>query len=600
MQPDGRGALNPRGVAWYRRLVEGLLERGIEPIATLYHWDLPQARQEAGGWAVRDTALRFAEYAAAMAAELGDVVEGWITHNEPWVVAFLGHAEGRKAPGIRDWPTALTVAHNLLLSHGLAVDALRAAVKAPVGITFNLNPMRGDADAVARMDAYQNRWFLDPVLRGTLSGRAVRALRARLRRRCRWLNPEDLDVISRPIDFLGVNYYNPTHVRESAECAAAGRDRSRRAGTRPRWAGRSTRADCTTCCCGCGPTTATCRSGSPRTAPRSTTSDWSTASSRIRRGSRSCATTWPPCGPRVADGVDVRRYHAWSLLDNFEWEHGYDKRFGIVRVDYATQERIPKRSALWYRDHIAAAREGGLMASIAFEEVSKVFPDGTKAVDGLSLEIADGEFTILVGPSGSGKSTALRMVAGLEEATSGDISIGSRVVNDVAPRDRDIAMVFQSYALYPHMSVAQNMGFALKMQKVGSDSIRSRVGRAASRLGIGELLERRPRALSGGQRQRVALGRAIVRSPEAFLMDEPLSNLDAKLRVEMRAYIARLHQELGTTTLVRHPRPDRGDDDGRPRRGHARREAWSRSTRPSGSTRTRRTCSWPASSAPRR
>jgi multiple sugar transport system ATP-binding protein len=189
------------------------------------------------------------------------------------------------------------------------------------------------------------------------------------------------------------------------------------------------------------------------------------------------------------------------------------------------------------------------MAQITFEDVSKVFPDGTRAVDGLDLEIADGEFTILVGPSGSGKSTALRMVAGLEDASSGAISIGSRVVNDVAPKDRDIAMVFQSYALYPHMSVDQNMGFALKMQRVEKPSIRDRVGRAATRLGIGELLARRPRALSGGQRQRVALGRAIVRQPEAFLMDEPLSNLDAKLRVEMRAYIARLHQELGTTTL---------------------------------------------------
>ncbi|WP_028057746.1 ABC transporter ATP-binding protein [Candidatus Solirubrobacter pratensis] len=189
------------------------------------------------------------------------------------------------------------------------------------------------------------------------------------------------------------------------------------------------------------------------------------------------------------------------------------------------------------------------MAQIAFEDVSKVFPDGTRAVDGLDLEIADGEFTVLVGPSGSGKSTALRMVAGLEDATHGAISIGSRVVNDVAPKDRDIAMVFQSYALYPHMSVDDNMGFALRMQKVERESIRSRVGRTAARLGIRELLARRPRALSGGQRQRVALGRAIVRSPEAFLMDEPLSNLDAKLRVEMRAYIARLHHELGTTTL---------------------------------------------------
>jgi multiple sugar transport system ATP-binding protein len=189
------------------------------------------------------------------------------------------------------------------------------------------------------------------------------------------------------------------------------------------------------------------------------------------------------------------------------------------------------------------------MASIAFSDVSKVFADGTRAVDGLDLEIGDGEFTVLVGPSGSGKSTALRMVAGLEDATAGDITIGERLVNDVAPRDRDIAMVFQSYALYPHMSVADNMGFALKMAKVGRESIRARVGRSAGRLGIDGLLARRPRALSGGQRQRVALGRAVVRSPSAFLMDEPLSNLDAKLRVEMRAYIARLHQDLGTTTL---------------------------------------------------
>jgi multiple sugar transport system ATP-binding protein len=187
------------------------------------------------------------------------------------------------------------------------------------------------------------------------------------------------------------------------------------------------------------------------------------------------------------------------------------------------------------------------VASIAFSGVSKVFADGTKAVDALDLSVSDGEFTVLVGPSGSGKSTALRMVAGLEEATSGTIKIADRVVNDVAPKDRDIAMVFQSYALYPHMSVEDNLGFALKMQGVASRG--DRVGRVARRLGIGEQLPRRPRHLSGGQRQRVALGRAIVREPQAFLMDEPLSNLDAKLRVEMRAYIARLHQELGTTTL---------------------------------------------------
>jgi multiple sugar transport system ATP-binding protein len=189
------------------------------------------------------------------------------------------------------------------------------------------------------------------------------------------------------------------------------------------------------------------------------------------------------------------------------------------------------------------------MAGIAFEGVSKVFPDGTKAVDELTLDIPDGGFTVLVGPSGSGKSTALRMVAGLEDATSGAIRIGERLVNDIPPKDRDIAMVFQSYALYPHMDVASNMGFALKMQGQVKANIREKVGGAAARLGIGDLLARRPRALSGGQRQRVALGRAIVREPAAFLMDEPLSNLDAKLRVEMRAYLARLHQELGTTTM---------------------------------------------------
>src|ERR671931_1943585 len=158
------------------------------------------------------------------------------------------------------------------------------------------------------------------------------------------------------------------------------------------------------------------------------------------------------------------------------------------------------------------------MASISFRGVSKVFPEGTRAVDGLDLEISDGEFTVLVGPSGSGKSTALRMVAGLEDASSGAITIGERVVNDVASRDRDIAMVFQSYALYPHMSVADNMGFALRMRRMERPSVRRRVGEAARRLGIGALLGRRPRALSGGQRQRVALGRAIVREPRAFLM----------------------------------------------------------------------------------
>jgi multiple sugar transport system ATP-binding protein len=189
------------------------------------------------------------------------------------------------------------------------------------------------------------------------------------------------------------------------------------------------------------------------------------------------------------------------------------------------------------------------MARVVFDDVWKVYPDGTEAVKELSLEIEDEEFVILVGPSGCGKSTALRMVAGLEEISKGQMVIGDRVVNNLTPKERDIAMVFQSYALYPHMTVADNMGFALKLARVSKDEIDRRVNEAADILGLTEFLHRKPRALSGGQRQRVAMGRAIVRNPQAFLMDEPLSNLDAKLRVAMRAEIAQLQSRLGVTTL---------------------------------------------------
>jgi beta-glucosidase len=294
-----------------------------------------------------------------MAAALGDVVEGWITHNEPWVVAFLGHAHGRKAPGIKDWPTALSVAHNLLLSHGLAVDALRAAAPGkPVGITLNLNPMRGEEPwAVGMMDTHQNRWFLDPVLRGTYPVEML-AYYEKVFGALPALNPEDMDVISRPIDFLGVNYYNPTYVRASSEAPL----------------GVSTVV----------PRGATTAMGWPVDAGglydmlvrlRADYGDleiWITENGAAFDDERlvdgvvedPSRVTYlkdhlDALRRAVADGVNVQRYHAWSLLDNFEWEHGYDKRFGIVRVDYETQERIPKRSALWYRDHIAAVRGGG-------------------------------------------------------------------------------------------------------------------------------------------------------------------------------------------------------------------------------------------------
>lgn len=189
------------------------------------------------------------------------------------------------------------------------------------------------------------------------------------------------------------------------------------------------------------------------------------------------------------------------------------------------------------------------MSSISLKNVYKIFNDGTTAVNDFSLEIADKEFIILVGPSGCGKSTTLRMIAGLESITKGELKIGDRVVNDVAPKDRDIAMVFQSYALYPHMTVYKNMAFGLELRKIPKDEIDRRVREAAKVLDIEHLLKRKPRALSGGQRQRVALGRAMVRSPSVFLLDEPLSNLDAKLRTNMRTEIKRLHRRLGTTFI---------------------------------------------------
>ena len=189
------------------------------------------------------------------------------------------------------------------------------------------------------------------------------------------------------------------------------------------------------------------------------------------------------------------------------------------------------------------------MAEVIFDEVTKVYDDGTKAVDSLALEISDGEFMVLVGPSGCGKTTALRMVAGLEDISQGVVRIGERVVNYVPSRDRDIAIVFQSYALYPHLSVYDNIAFGLRVKKMPKAEIDRRVRDAAQVLGLEPFLKRKPRALSGGQRQRVAMGRAIVREPSAFLMDEPLSNLDAKLRVQMRAEVSRLQRDLGTTTI---------------------------------------------------
>ena len=254
------------------------------------------------------------------------------------------------------------------------------------------------------------------------------------------------------------------------------------------------------------------------------------------------------------DDIEISAYAGLTTVRQPLFDSGYlgarlllDALEGGRRL-VAAEHHLPLE--LVERSTTARTAEGAEpVADIVLEDVWKVYADGTEAVRSLDLDIADGEFMVLVGPSGCGKTTALRMVAGLEAISKGTLRIGDRVVNDVPPKDRDIAMVFQNYALYPHMSVYDNMAFGLKLQKVPKHEIDERVREAARILGLDELLDRKPKALSGGQRQRVAMGRAIVRHPQAFLMDEPLSNLDAKLRVQTRAEIARLQSDLGVTTI---------------------------------------------------
>ena len=356
--PTGRGKPNREGLDFYKRLVHGLLARGIEPVATLYHWDLPQELQDEGGWASRGTAARFADYAALMFAELGGVSR-WITHNEPFVTAFLGHAYGSKAPGHRDWREALQVAHHVLLSHGLATRAFRSFGPRDglIGITLDFWPAdpltesEADRAAAQRWDGLRNRWFVDPVLRARYPNDLLARFESQLGP-LKLGRADDLEVASEPIDFLGVNYYSRAIVADYPND---------------------------------GPVAV--RQAPP--AEPTTEMGWELAPAalhdllvRIARDyeipiiiteNGSAYEDPAPTGGVVADpqrlaylrdhleavaraaagGVDVRGYFAWSLLDNFEWEHGYDKRFGIVHVDYESQRRTPKQSALWYRDFLA-------------------------------------------------------------------------------------------------------------------------------------------------------------------------------------------------------------------------------------------------------
>jgi beta-glucosidase len=359
--PAGRGAPSRVGLDFYKRLVDGLQSRGIEPLATLYHWDLPQALHDAGGWPARETAERFAEFADVMFRELGGDVRRWITHNEPWVTAFLGHAYGTKAPGRRDWREALAVAHHVLLSHGLAVRAFRDSGPRDglIGITLDFEPgypltdSQPDAEAAERWDAFRNRWFLEPVMRGAYPGDLLAWLESKLGR-LELGAAEDLDVISAPTDFLGVNYYSRTVVAEDRRDGPLGIRHA--APTLPTTAmgwevvpdvfydllvriGREYD----------GLPILITENGSAYDDPAPTNGVVADSGrlEYLRKHLRAVA--------RAAEsGVNVEAYFAWSLLDNFEWEHGYGKRFGIVYVDYATQRRIPKQSALWYRDFIAS------------------------------------------------------------------------------------------------------------------------------------------------------------------------------------------------------------------------------------------------------
>jgi beta-glucosidase len=360
--PDGVGKPNRRGLDFYRRLAEGLRERDVVPLATLYHWDLPQALQARGGWTSRESPGWFAEYASLCFDELGGLVDDWVTVNEPWVVAFLGHALGIKAPGRRDWREALVVAHHQLVAHGLAVRCARAALPgARIGITLDVVPFEPASDAPAdlaaarREDAARNRWFLDPLFRG----RYPEELAAWYERRLGpldFVTDGDLAIAAEPTDFLGVNYYTRACVRARPgegvlETEQVARD---------------------------GPVTAMGWHVAPEglydvlvslrreygDMPMLVTENGAAYEDRrdggdviedphrveyLRRHVGEVARA-------IRDGVDVRGYFAWSLLDNFEWENGYEKRFGLVYVDYETQERIPKRSALWYRDLIRRGR----------------------------------------------------------------------------------------------------------------------------------------------------------------------------------------------------------------------------------------------------
>ena len=368
IQPDGRGRPNQAGIDFYRRLAESLRERGVTPWATLYHWDLPQALEDRGGWLQRDTARRFADYAHEVADRLSDVVSEWITLNEPWCSSFLGYASGIHAPGRALGSRAAHAAHHLLLGHGLALEALRAAApEARVGISLNLYPVEpagdsgGDADAARRIDGLSNRLFLEPVLAGTYPADVLEDLGE-----TRWFaenaTEEDLRSISAPIDFLGVNYYS-RHIVASASAPAAGAPPSTYPGsehvrmvdtgapaTQMGWEVHPDgMLDALRMASDLAPELPLYITENGAAYPDSQDAD-----GRIDDGERTeyLQAHLEAARDAVAAGLPLRGYFLWTLMDNWEWSWGFSRRFGIVHVDYRTQTRTPKRSALWMADFL--------------------------------------------------------------------------------------------------------------------------------------------------------------------------------------------------------------------------------------------------------
>jgi beta-glucosidase len=369
--PSGSGQLNQKGLDFYRKLVDGLHKRNIRPMTTLYHWDLPQALQDQGGWANRDTASRFAEYAATVYRALGDGVTDWITHNEPWVVAFVGNAFGTHAPGLKDWGKALQVSHNLLLSHGLATQAYRAtnSKNGQIGLTLNLAPMYpvsdkpADKAAAYRYDGFQNRWFLDPVFKGAYPADMLPYYEKKYGS-LSYIKPEDLKIINAPIDFLGINYYSPSRIVSQPSSGYF------ELGTSP----------------GPNPVTAMDWEIAPDSLydllvrlkqdygniPLYITENGAAFDDKIgtngeiddARRLHFLYLHFAAARRAIEAGVNLKGYFVWSLMDNFEWAEGYSKRFGIIYVDYPTEKRTPKRSALWYRDVIRRNGLGELPADL--------------------------------------------------------------------------------------------------------------------------------------------------------------------------------------------------------------------------------------------